>query len=316
MTPLQIARNTQFIKATAARLGFEFCGIAKAEQLDEDARRLEQWLLSGYNGKLGYMEHYFDLRIDPRKLVPGAKSVISLMMNYFPKESQQEGAPKIAKFAYGEDYHLIIRDKLNEFLTLIRDEIGAINGRGFVDSAPVLEKTWAQKSGLGWVGKNHLLITKQSGSFFFICNLIVDLELNYDPVFAKDFCGSCTRCVDACPTDALHLDGRFEANKCISYLTIELKDDIIPEEYHRQMEGWSFGCDICQDVCPWNRFSKPIENKGLQPLPEILNLTTAQWEEMSEDVFNQLLKRSPLQRTKWKGMQRNLKYVYGSGSEK
>lgn len=313
MTPLQIAQHTQFIKATAARLGFAFCGIAKAEQLDEDARRLEQWLLSGYNGKLGYMERNFDLRIDPRKLVPDARSVISLMMNYYPEERQEAGSPKISKYAYGADYHLVIRDKLNEFLALIREEIGAVNGRGFVDSAPVLEKAWAQKSGLGWIGKNHLLLTRKAGSFLFVCELIVDIELLYDDAFAKDYCGTCTRCVDACPTDALQLDGRFEANKCISYLTIELKDEIIPDEFQHQMEGWAFGCDICQDVCPWNRFAKPHQEAAFQPIPEILNLTTAQWEAMDQELFNQLLECSPIQRTKWKGMQRNLKFVYGAG---
>lgn len=309
MTPFQIEDYTRFLKKTATRLGFDYCGIAKAEQLDDDARRLEQWLLNGYHGGMSYMERYFDLRIDPRKLVPDAQSVITLMMNYYPQETQNKEAPKISKYAYGADYHEVIKDKLTELLFCLREEVGDINGRGFVDSAPVLERAWAERSGLGWIGKNANLLTRQSGSFFFIASLIVDLKLNYDPAFAKDFCGSCTRCVDACPTGAITEPGTIDGSRCISYLTIELKDEMIPPEFKGEMEGWAFGCDICQDVCPWNRFAKPNQQEALQPIPEILNLTTAQWEAMDEQVFKLLLKGSPIQRSKWKGIQRNLSFI-------
>lgn len=309
MTPSQIENYSRFVKASAARLGFDYCGIAKAEQLDDDARRLEQWLLNGYQGGMSYMERYFDLRIDPRKLVPDAQSVITLMMNYYPKEQQNSDAPKISKYAFGIDYHELIKDKLNEFLLTLRDEIGEINGRGFVDSAPVLERAWAQRSGLGWIGKNNNLLTRQSGSFFFIASLIVDVPLVYDPAFAKDFCGSCTRCIDACPTGAIPEAGVIDGSKCISYLTIEMKDEIFPEEFKGQMEGWMFGCDICQDVCPWNRFAKPHQQDALEPIPEILNLSTSQWQEMDQEIFNQLLKHSPIKRSKWKGIQRNLTFL-------
>lgn len=302
-------KNSRFIKAAAARLGFDYCGIARAVQLDDDARRLEQWLMNGYQGNMSYMERYFDLRIDPGKLVPGAQSVITLLMNYYPKEQQKEEAPKISKYAYGIDYHEYIRSKLNFFLEELRIEIGEVNGRGFVDSAPVLERAWAERSGLGWIGKNGNLITKKAGSYFFIASLIVDLPLEYDPQFAKDFCGSCTRCLDACPTGAIPEPGLIDGSKCISYLTIELKDDIIPDEFKGKMEGWAFGCDICQEVCPWNRFAQPHQQEALQPIPEILNLSTSEWEDMSEDVFRKLLRHSPIKRSKWKGMQRNLGFL-------
>lgn len=305
----QIENYSRFVKASAARLGFDYCGIAKAEQLDDDARRLEQWLLNGYHGGMSYMERYFDLRIDPRKLVPNAKSVITLMMNYYPKEQQNADAPKISKYAFGIDYHELIKDKLNEFLVTLRDEIGEINGRGFVDSAPVLERAWAQRSGLGWIGKNNNLLTRNAGSFFFIASLIVDLPLVYDAAFAKDFCGSCTRCIDACPTGAIPEAGVIDGSKCISYLTIEMKDEIFPEQFKGEMEGWMFGCDICQDVCPWNRFAKPHQKEELQPIPEILNLSTSQWQEMDQEIFNKLLKHSPIKRSKWKGIQRNLTFL-------
>jgi len=302
-------KNSRFIKAAAARLGFDYCGIARAVQLDDDARRLEQWLMNGYQGNMSYMERYFDLRIDPRKLVPGAQSVITLLMNYYPKERQNEQAPKISKYAYGIDYHEYIRSKLNLFLEELRNEVGEVNGRGFVDSAPVLERAWAERSGLGWIGKNGNLITKKAGSYFFIASLIVDLPLEYDPQFAKDFCGSCTRCLEACPTGAIPEPGLIDGSKCISYLTIELKDEIIPEEFKGKMEGWAFGCDICQEVCPWNRFAQPHQQEALQPIPEILNLSTTEWEDMSEEVFRKLLKHSPIKRSKWKGMQRNLGFL-------
>ena len=290
-------------------MGFEYCGIAKAELLEEDARRLESWLNKGFHGKMQYMENYFDLRTDPTKLVPGAKSVITLMQNYFPKQIQNTDGAKISKYAYGKDYHEVIRAKLNEFLRLIRENIGDISGRGFVDSAPVLEKAWAVKSGLGWVGKNGTLITRQSGSFNFIATLITDLELEADDLFAKDFCGSCTRCIDACPTEAILPNKVIDGSKCISYFTIELKDEIIPEEMKGRFENWAFGCDICQDVCPWNRFSKPTREAAFEPLPEVLNLSTKEWEDMTEEAFRKIFKHSPIKRTKWRGIQRNLKFI-------
>ena len=285
------------------------CGIAVAAQLDEDAVRLEQWLNKGYQGGMAYMERYFDLRIDPRKLVPGAKSVITLLLNYFPSEQQQADAPKIAKYAYGTDYHFVIKDKLNELLAFINEKIGAVTGRGFVDSAPVLERSWAVRSGLGWIGKNGNVLTRQSGSFFFIATLITDLDLIADAPFATDHCGTCTRCIDACPTQAIVSPTEIDAGKCISYLTIELKDALIPGEFHNKMEGWAFGCDICQDVCPWNRFAKETKEKSFTPIPEILNLSLKEWEVMSEEMFNKTFKNSPLKRTKWKGMMRNVRVI-------
>lgn len=302
-------KNTQLIKAEAKRLGFNSCGIAAAVQLQDDARRLEAWLSKGYNAGMQYMERNFDLRIDPSKLVPGAKTVITLLFNYYPDIAQQQQAPKVAKYAYGTDYHFVIRDKLNELLAYIVDNIGAVDGRGFVDSAPVLERSWAVRSGLGWVGKNGNMLTRHSGSFFFIATLITDLDLVPDLPFSTSHCGSCTRCIDACPTDAIVSPTQIDANKCISYLTIELKDAIIPSEMHGKMEGWMFGCDICQDVCPWNRFSKPNTEPYFIPLPEILNLSVGEWEAMTEDTFNKAFKNSPLKRTKWKGIQRNMKAI-------
>jgi epoxyqueuosine reductase len=303
---LSIEKNTHIIRQEALRLGFSSCGIAKAVQLDDDAVRLEQWLKKGHQGGMGYMERNFDLRIDPRKLVPGAKSVITLQLNYFPAEQQQAGTPKVAKYAYGTDYHYVIRDKLNELLAFMNANIGAVDGRGFVDSAPVLERSWAVRSGLGWVGKNGNVLTKQSGSFFFIATLITDLELVADAPFATDHCGTCTRCIDACPTEAIVSPSEIDGSKCISYLTIELKDAMIPGEFHNKMEGWMFGCDICQDVCPWNRFSKPNAEPAFTPIPEILNLSLNEWEEMSEESFNKIFKNSPMKRSKWKGIQRNV----------
>ena len=299
-------KNTRLIKEEAARLGFNSCGIAAAVQLSDDALRLEQWLKKGYNSGMEYMERNFDLRVDPRKLVPGAKSVITLMLNYFPIEKQSLDAPKIAKYAWGTDYHYVIREKLNLLLGFINDNIGAVDGRGFVDSAPVLERSWAVRSGLGWVGKNGNVLTKQSGSFFFIATLITDLDLQADAPFSTNHCGTCTRCIDECPTQAIVSPTEIDANKCISYLTIELKDALIPAEFHNKMDGWMFGCDICQDVCPWNRFSKPNTESHFTPIPEILNLSLKQWEEISEEAFNKIFKNSPLKRSKWKGIQRNV----------
>ncbi|MBX2930314.1 MAG: tRNA epoxyqueuosine(34) reductase QueG [Chitinophagaceae bacterium] len=303
------ATYSQYIKQKAAQLGFTYCGIAKAVFLSEDAKRLEQWLSKGMHGSMQYMENYFDLRTDPQQLVPDAKSVITLLMNYYPKEKQEKNIPKISKYAYGIDYHFVIKDKLKELLADLNEHIGTINGRGFVDSAPVLEKTWAVKSGLGWVGKNGILITRQSGSFNFIATLIVDIALAYDNPFAKDFCGSCTKCIDSCPTDAIQPNKVINASKCISYYTIELKDALIEESAKGKFDNWMFGCDICQDVCPWNRFSKATEETGFTPIPEILNLTTKQWEEMSEETFRKIFKNSPLKRSKYKGIMRNIKFL-------
>ena len=304
-----ITNNTLFIKKTASDLGFNFCGISKAAFLNEDARRLETWLHKGMHGNMQYMENHFDLRTDPSKLVPGARSVITLLLNYFPEQEQQPGSPKIAKYAYGEDYHEVIRDKVKLLMELIRSKIGEVNGRGFVDSAPVLERTWAQKSGLGWIGKNGNLINKQQGSFFFIATLITDLELNYDDAFAKDYCGTCTKCIDSCPTDAILPDKVIDGSKCISYFTIELKDALIPEKMKGHFDEWMFGCDTCQDVCPWNRFSKPTIESRFTPIPEILNFNTADWEAITEESFKIIFKDSPVKRTKFKGIKRNLQFI-------
>ncbi len=302
-----INKNTAFVKTTAHSLGFDYCGIAKAEKLDEDANRLESWLNKGFNGGMSYMQNYFDLRIDPSKLVPGAKSVITLLLNYFPEEQQKEEVPQISKYAYGKDYHSVIKGKLKSFLQILKDNIGEIHGRGFTDSAPVLERSWAVKSGLGWVGKNGNLITKNSGSFFFISTLITDLELEADDPFAKDYCGTCTKCIDNCPTEAILPDKVIDGSKCISYFTIELKDMLIPEKMKGQFENNLFGCDVCQDVCPWNRFSKPTNETGFRPLPEILNFSKNDWEELTEESFKIIFKKSPLKRAKFEGIKRKLK---------
>ena len=301
--------NTAFIKKTALKVGFDYCGIAKALKLNEDALRLEQWLNKGMHGSMKYMENYFDLRIDPAQLVPGAKSVITLLKNYYPSEKQRPETPKISKYAFGKDYHEVIRERLRYFLQEIKDNIGEVQGRGFVDSAPVLERAWAEKSGLGWVGKNGNLITRQNGSFFFIATLITDLELEYDDPFAKDYCGSCRKCIDACPTDAILEEKIVDGSKCISYFTIELKEMMIPETMKGKFDNWMFGCDICQDVCPWNRFSKPHNEIEFTPIPEILNLSTTEWEEMTEETFRNLFRDSPISRSKFRGIKRNLKFL-------
>ncbi len=306
---LQQSAHTSFIKQTAAQLGFDYCGIAKAMPLDEDARKLEAWLNKGLHGQMKYMENHFELRVDPTKLVPGARSVITLLLNYFPDQQQSSNAPKIAKYAYGNDYHEVIRAKLNEFLFIIREKTGDIQGRGFVDSAPVLERSWARRSGIGWIGKNGNLITKQNGSFFFIATLITDLELDYDDPFAKDFCGSCTRCIDACPTDAILPNKVVDGSRCISYFTIELKEMLLPQEMSNKFGNWMFGCDTCQDVCPWNRFSKPHSESAFTPIPEILNLSNNEWQAMTEESFRKIFKHSPLKRSKFKGIQRNLNFI-------
>jgi len=301
--------HTQLIKQYAAQLGFDFCGIAKAIKLDDDARRLEAWLSKDMHGSMSYMANHFDLRTDPGKLVPGAKSVITLLLNYFPAEQKKTCAAKVAKYAYGNDYHDVIRAKLNQFLHLIKTQIGEVQGRGFVDSAPVLERSWATRSGLGWIGKNGNLINKQSGSFFFIATLITDLQLEVDDPFAKDYCGTCTRCIDACPTEAILPDKVIDGSKCISYFTIELKDMLIPEGMKGKFDNWMFGCDTCQDVCPWNRFSKPNQEPGFKPIAEIMDFSVKDWEDMTEEKFKIVFKNSPLKRSKFEGIKRNLVFL-------
>jgi epoxyqueuosine reductase len=300
--------HTLFIKELAGELGFDHCGIAKAVQLDDDARRLETWLNKGMHGNMQYMENHFDKRIDPRKLVDGAQSVITLLFNYFPSEQQRQDAPRIAKYAYGHDYHEVIRERLKTMLFRMQERIGPVQGRGFVDSAPVLERAWAKRSGLGWIGKNGNLIHKQAGSFFFIATLITDIELEYDgPV--GDYCGSCTRCLDACPTEALVAPGVVDGSKCISYFTIELKDQLIPDKMKGQFDDWMFGCDTCQDVCPWNRFSKAHQEAEFTPVPAILNFSTRDWEELTEEAFKNIFRHSPLKRSKFAGIRRNINFL-------
>jgi epoxyqueuosine reductase len=301
--------TTFFIKKISEQLGFDFCGIAKAEPLYDDAKKLENWLRKQHHGSMQYMENHFDLRIDPTKLVPGARSVITLMKNYYPAENQQNNSPKISKYAYGEDYHSVIRAQLNQLIDGMKKEIGDFAGRGFVDSAPVLERAWATKSGLGWIGKNGNLINKNAGSFYFIATLIIDVELEYDSPFATDHCGTCTRCIDACPTDAI-LEGKvIDGSKCISYFTIELKEMLIPDEQKGKFDNWMFGCDVCQDVCPWNRFSKPHTEQRFNPLPEVLNLSTKEWQSLTEENFKKIFGKSPLKRSKFEGISRNLKFI-------
>lgn len=306
---MDLQTRTHIIKTIATELGFDHCGIAKAVPLDQDARRLEAWLNKGMHGNMHYMENYFELRTDPTKLVPGAKSVITLLKNYYPEAKQNDQAPNISKYAYGNDYHEIIRARLNDFIRQLKEKIGELNGRGFVDSAPVLERTWASKSGLGWVGKNGMLINKGAGSFFFIASLIIDWELLYDQPLAKDFCGSCTKCIDACPTEAILPDKVIQGNKCISYYTIELKDLLLPTDLKSSFQDWAFGCDICQDVCPWNRFSKPHHDAAFTPIAEILDFTKEQWLDLTEDAFRSIFRHSPLKRSKYQGIMRNLKFI-------
>jgi len=303
------ASHTRLVKQTAVELGFDFCGIAKAQKLDKDAQRLENWLQKGMQGSMQYMENHFDMRVDPSRLVPGARSVITLLKNYYPPQQQESEGPQIAKYAFGQDYHEVIRAQLRHYLSLLQEKIGAIEGRGFVDSAPVLERSWAQRSGLGWIGKNGNLITRNNGSFYFIATLITDLELEYDDPFAKDYCGTCTRCIDACPTQAILPDKVVDGSRCISYFTIELKDMLIPENMKGQFNNWMFGCDTCQDVCPWNRFSRPHHEPAFTPIPEILNLSTREWEEMTEESFKKIFSKSPLKRSKYQGIRRNLDFI-------
>lgn len=304
-------QHSQFIKNEAKRLGFLNCGIAKAEFLEKEAPRLEAWLTNGYQGSMQYMENHFDKRLDPRLLVDGAKSVISLSYNYYPEQFQNPDSYKISKYAYGADYHYVIKEKLKELLVSIQHEIGEVNGRCFVDSAPVLERAWAERAGLGWNGKHSLLIQKQHGSFFFLAELIVDLELAYDEPFKTDHCGECTRCIDACPTEAILPNNTIDSNKCISHLTIELKDNI-PNQFKNDMENWMFGCDICQDVCPWNRFSKPHSEPLFAPKEELLNYTKKDWEEITAETFGKIFNKSAVKRTKFSGLQRNIRFLKDS----
>ncbi|UZD21597.1 tRNA epoxyqueuosine(34) reductase QueG [Algoriphagus halophytocola] len=303
-------KNASILKSTAKRLGFDFCGIAKAGFLEEEAPKLEEWLNRNYNGQMGYLANHFDKRLDPTKLVEGAKTVVSLIYNYYPEQKLPEAPDsiKLAKYAYGEDYHFVIREKLNEFLEILREEIGEIDGRGFVDSAPVMERQWAQKAGLGWLGKNSLLLNREMGSFFFLAELIINLEVTPDIPLAKDYCGTCTACIDACPTDAIVDNGVIDGSRCISYLTIELKD-AIPSEFKGKMENWAFGCDICQDVCPWNRFSKPHQEPRFQPHPELAGFSNRDWEEITEETFRKVFKKSAVKRTKLAGLKRNVDFL-------
>jgi epoxyqueuosine reductase len=298
-----------YIKGLAKEEGFMYCGIAKAMRLEEDERRLALWLQKGMQGKMAYMENHFDLRVDPTKLVAGAKSVITFLMNYFPSEQQLPEVPKIARYAWGEDYHEVIRAKLKTIMTSIETTIGEINGRGFVDSAPVLERAWALRSGLGWVGKNGNLITKSAGSYFFIATLITDLAMDYDDPYNKDYCGSCNRCVEACPTEAILPGKVIDGSRCISYFTIELKDAVLPDEMSGKFGDWMFGCDICQEVCPWNRFAEPHMEEKFQPIPDLLSFTQKDWEALTEEGFKKTFKHSPLKRTKFSGIQRNVKFL-------
>ena len=300
--------NTKLIKNKAIELGFISCGISKADFLEEEAPRLEKWLNQNHNGKMSYMEKNFDKRLDPRLLVPDSKSVISLLFNYYTNQKQNDNqAPKISTYAFGEDYHFVIKRKLKELMNYIKSEIGDVGGRVFVDSAPIMEKAWASRSGLGWIGKNTNLISKKTGSFFFIAEVIVDLELEYDRPTA-DHCGSCTKCIDACPTEALIAPYQIDGSKCISYLTIELKDKI-PNEFKDKMDNWAFGCDICQTVCPWNRFANEHEEESFSPKEELLKMTKNEWSEITEEVFDKVFKNSAIKRTKFDGLMKNIKFL-------
>lgn len=308
------SRYTQQIKAKATELGFDFCGIAKADFLEDEAPRLESWLKNGMHGQMNYMANHFDKRLDPRLLVEGAKSVVTVLLNYYPDQKLPEGADdlKLSKYAYGTDYHFVIKDKLTSLLTFIQDEIGDVGGRAFVDSAPVMDKVWAKRAGLGWVGKHTNLINRDIGSFFFIGELILDLELEPDgPI--TDYCGTCTRCIDACPTDAIVDPYVVDGSKCISYFTIELKE-AIPADVRGKFNNWIFGCDICQDVCPWNRFAKPHQTAAFDLNPGLASLTKNDWTEITEDVFREIFRRSAVKRTKLEGLKRNIAFVLPENS--
>jgi epoxyqueuosine reductase len=303
----QTSKYTKLIKEESKRLGFLSCGISKAEFLEAEAPRLEKWLNANMHGEMRYMENHFDKRLDPTKLVDGSKSVVSLLLNYFPSQTQNSESYKLSKYAYGTDYHFVIKDKLKQLLQFIQDEIGEVSGRAFVDSAPVLDKAWAAKSGLGWIGKHSNLLTQKVGSFYFIAELIIDLELDYDSP-TTDHCGNCTACIDACPTEAIVKPYVVDGSKCISYLTIELKDNI-PSDFKNKTDDWMFGCDVCQDVCPWNRFSKPHNEPLFNPHPELLEMTKKDWDEITEDTFKKVFKKSAVKRTKYSGLTRNIKFL-------
>ncbi|MDO1513480.1 tRNA epoxyqueuosine(34) reductase QueG [Maribacter confluentis] len=306
----KVSKWTKSIKTEAKRLGFLSCGISKAGFLEEEAPRLEKWLKKNMHGQMSYMENHFDKRLDPTLLVEGSKSVISLLLNYYPEETQTNDTYKISKYAYGQDYHHVIKTKLRALQQFITNEIGEVHGRAFVDSAPVLDKAWAAKSGLGWIGKNGNLLTQQVGSFYFIAELIVDLELEYDQA-VTDHCGTCTACLDACPTQAIVAPYVVDGSKCISYFTIELKNEL-PKEVKGSFDDWAFGCDVCQDVCPWNRFSKPHNEPLFNPHPDLLAMTKNDWEEITEDVFKKVFKKSAVKRTKFNGLQRNIDFLKSS----
>ncbi len=301
------SKHSAMIKAEALRLGFLSCGISQADFLEVEAPRLERWLNNQMHGQMYYMENNFDKRLDPRLLVEGAKSVVSLTLNYFPEAVQEADSYKISKYAYGEDYHYVIKDKLKELLFFIQSEIGDVDGRVFVDSAPVLDKAWAAKSGLGWVGKNNNLITRKNGSFFFIAELIIDLDLETDGA-TTDHCGTCTKCIDACPTNAIESPYIVNGSKCISYLTIELKDSI-PEEFSNKLDDWMFGCDVCQDICPWNRFAKPHSEPRFIPNNQLISLDKREWRELTKETFNEIFKKSAIKRTKYEGLLRNMQFL-------
>ena len=301
------SHHTNLIKTEAKRLGFLSCGISKAEFLEDEAPRLENWLQKNMHGEMSYMTNHFDKRLDPTLLVPDSKSVVSLLLNYFPEETQTNNTYKISKYAYGEDYHVVIKDKLRQLLNFIQDEIGEVHGRAFTDSAPVLDKAWAAKSGLGWIGKHSNLITKSNGSFYFIAELIIDLELDYDYA-VTDHCGNCTACIDACPTQAITEPYVVDGSKCISYFTIELKNEI-PSDMKGKFNDWMFGCDICQDVCPWNRFSKTHKEPLFNPNQELLSMSKKDWEEITEEVFRKVFEKSAVKRTKYSGFIRNINFL-------
>ena len=309
---MDLLQKSQFIKNISLGKGFSYCGIARAMKLDDDAARLEKWLGGNMHGGMSYMEKHFDLRIDPSQLVPGARSVITMLMNYQPDNETaiiSKKKPAVSKYAVGKDYHEVIREKLTDILQTLRAAFGDIQGRGFVDSAPVLERSWAVRSGLGWVGKNGNLINKQQGSFFFIATLITDLELHYDNPYTNEYCGTCTKCIDHCPTDAILPDKVIDGSKCISYFTIELKDQLIPDSMKGKFNNWIFGCDVCQDVCPWNRFSLPTTEKAFDPLPELVGFTETDWEELTEEKFKIIFRNSPIKRAKFSGIKRNLHFI-------
>ncbi len=305
---MSIIRHTNFLKQTAYQLGFQYVGISKADFLEEEAAHLDEWLKRAYHGKMGYMENHFDKRLDPRKLVAGAKSVVSLLYNYHhPQKQTDPNAPKISTYAYGKDYHWIIKDKLRELVRILQAEIGDIQGRVFVDSAPVMERAWAAKSGIGWIGKHSLLINRSVGSFVFLAELISDLELEPDgPI--KDYCGRCTRCIDACPTEAIVADKVVDGSKCISYFTIELKEDL-PPEMTGKFDNWMFGCDICQEVCPWNRFAQKHQEPLFEPHPDLLQMNRQEWQELTKEVFNEIFRKSAVKRTKYTGLKRNIEFL-------